>query len=66
MKAECTKGDVVLMDRGGLFNIIRITHFDAGKVAGLVIGGSRTMIGKIRLFELAWYVQRLDQSRFPA
>lgn len=67
MRSECAVGDVVLMDRGrGLFNIIRITRFDGpNKVAGLVIGGSSSMIGKVRTFKAVWYVQKMDQSRFP-
>ena len=67
MRSECAVGDVVLMDRGrGLFNIIRITRFDgSNKVAGLIIGGNSSMIGKVRIFNAAWYVQKMDQARFP-
>ncbi|MFQ5412624.1 MAG: hypothetical protein ACE5EC_10005 [Phycisphaerae bacterium] len=66
LRSECVVGDVVLMDRGrGLFNIIRITRFEATKVAGVVIGGNSSMIGKTRLFKSAWYVQKMDQARFP-
>lgn len=67
MRSECAVGDVVLMDRGrGLFNIVRITRFNApDKVAGLVIGGNSSMIGKVRVFKAVWYVQKMDQARFP-
>lgn len=67
MRSECAVGDVVLMDRSrGLFNIIRITRFDGpNKVAGAVIGGNSSMVGKVRVFKAEWYVQKMDQSRFP-
>lgn len=66
LRSECAVGDVVLMYRGrGLFNIIRITRFEAAKVAGIVIGGGSSMIGTTRLFKSVWYVQKMDQARFP-